>query len=372
MPQSKNVFYKGKMNKDLNERLIQNGEYVDARNVTITDSTEGDSGLIENVAGNSIASSFGLTDPTLDIIGFFVDGSKDRIYVFVTNWNDTSIDGVSRFAADNSSHYIFMYDQVTGISRKLVDGTFLNFSKRSRIDNVNIIGDLLFWTDNRNQPRRINVEKALQNSSLYFNEEQISILKYYPYTPIRLTKRTTIGLLLENSSFTVTTQPISITDGTYSFTSSGSTFEVEAFGSYIGSIVCTFATAGFSPGSTITIPSGTLTGQIGNIQFLVTEDNLDQESTMFDKASEELPIIEDTTITLLSPTSFSASPALSPEWIGSVISAKDSSGNTVLSASEGIKITNIAGPTVLHDSTTALALLNNTLYYLLLCYQTLC
>ena len=40
---------------------------------------------------------------------------------------------------------------------RLVTGNFLNFSKNHLITGVNIIDDLLFWTDNYNQPRKINV-----------------------------------------------------------------------------------------------------------------------------------------------------------------------------------------------------------------------
>ena len=33
----------------------------------------------------------------------------------------------------------------------------LNFSKNNLITGINIVDDLLFWTDNLNQPRRINI-----------------------------------------------------------------------------------------------------------------------------------------------------------------------------------------------------------------------
>ena len=45
----------------------------------------------------------------------------------------------------------------------IVDGDFLNFSKNHLITGINIVEDLLFWTDNFNQPRRINVEKAIND-----------------------------------------------------------------------------------------------------------------------------------------------------------------------------------------------------------------
>jgi len=47
----------------------------------------------------------------------------------------------------------------------IVKGHFLNFSKNHLITGVNLIDDLLFWTDNYNQPRKINVAKAIANNS---------------------------------------------------------------------------------------------------------------------------------------------------------------------------------------------------------------
>ncbi len=41
--------------------------------------------------------------------------------------------------------------------------------------------DLLFWTDNRNQPRKINIAKAIVGSGYYVNEDTISVAKYFPY-----------------------------------------------------------------------------------------------------------------------------------------------------------------------------------------------
>ena len=48
----------------------------------------------------------------------------------------------------------------------LVVGSFLNFSKNSFITGVSLIEDLLFFTDNRNQPRKINVKTANPNNTV--------------------------------------------------------------------------------------------------------------------------------------------------------------------------------------------------------------
>ena len=45
------VFQSGKMNKDLDERLVPNGEYRDALNLDLADSQNGNMGSLQNVKG---------------------------------------------------------------------------------------------------------------------------------------------------------------------------------------------------------------------------------------------------------------------------------------------------------------------------------
>ena len=57
---------------------------------------------------------------------------------------------------------------------------FLNFSKDYLITGTNIIGDLLFFTDNLNQPRKININTAIANTAYYNSEQKIHfLLNYY-------------------------------------------------------------------------------------------------------------------------------------------------------------------------------------------------
>ena len=53
MPEIKHTFTAGKMNKDLDERLVKNGEYRDALNIQVRTSNDGASGTIQNIKGNS-------------------------------------------------------------------------------------------------------------------------------------------------------------------------------------------------------------------------------------------------------------------------------------------------------------------------------
>ncbi len=69
-----NTFTKGKLNKDLDARLVPNGEYRDARNVQISKSEGPDVGELENVLGNEITS---LTwSGNTRCIGWVVDEAK--------------------------------------------------------------------------------------------------------------------------------------------------------------------------------------------------------------------------------------------------------------------------------------------------------
>ena len=49
MPEIKHNFMKGKMNKDLDDRLLPNGEYRDALNVQVSKSEASDVGALENI-----------------------------------------------------------------------------------------------------------------------------------------------------------------------------------------------------------------------------------------------------------------------------------------------------------------------------------
>ena len=170
MPEIKNTFLKGKMSKDLDSRLVPNGEYVDAQNIHITKSEGSDVGVVQNIKGNL---SIGNITISGDVIGYIAesesqsDGSNRIFYFFK-----------GQSASEDAIYY---YNTSESIPRYIVKGAFLNFSTSKLITGVNIIDELLFWTDDNNQPRKINIEKAIGSPSYYNNEDKISVAKYYPY-----------------------------------------------------------------------------------------------------------------------------------------------------------------------------------------------
>ena len=54
MASFKNIFIKSKMNKDLDDRLLPQGEYRNAVNIQVSKSESEDVGALENVLGNEL------------------------------------------------------------------------------------------------------------------------------------------------------------------------------------------------------------------------------------------------------------------------------------------------------------------------------
>jgi len=166
------------MNKDLDDRLIPNGEYRDAQNISVGKSEADDIGALETVLGNTLATDFGETG--MQVIGYHSIENSNKIIVFLTN--DTA-HRIYEFIPSNSYNL-------------LVTGSFLNFSLTKPITGISVIENLLFWTDYNNQPRKINISLT-SNGTYYTSESDISVAKYNPYQPIGLLNkmsRVTTGL----------------------------------------------------------------------------------------------------------------------------------------------------------------------------------
>jgi len=194
MAESKNTFFKAKMNKDLDVRLLESSEYRDALNISVGKSEDGSVGSLQNILGNELltqATSNGTapfeSNTNLVCIGFFVDNDNSRIFQFLTEYTDPSPSLINLPTADKEMK-ITVYSAGGGSATytTLVSGSFLNLSTTNLITGVNLVENLLFWTDNRNQPRKINVASALNSPATsanpyYTNVDQISVAKYAPF-----------------------------------------------------------------------------------------------------------------------------------------------------------------------------------------------
>ena len=199
MAEIKNTFIKSKMNKDLDARIVPSGEYRDALNVEISTSQGESVGALQTILGNELY----FEEETYNTcIGAYPDKIGNRIFYFVTDYIDSSVDGLSNAAPPTAYCAVVVYDVTTNMKTVLVSGHFLNFSARSQITGINLLENLLFWTDNRNQPRKINIlnafsapasppvsgryPTAVTEEPYYTTEDQISVAKYYPWRPISL------------------------------------------------------------------------------------------------------------------------------------------------------------------------------------------
>ena len=283
MPEIKSSFLQGKMNKDLDDRILPKGQYRDAENIKIAKSDSSNVGAAQNIKGNTIqyTTSLGLPTsaivnlndevfPLWDTIGYYANSQTGDIFWFVTSFAGPTSDNVLDHKAatdvvvgtndvthdddttghrlveiaNASNHDIQVGMKVTGSGvaadsyvqsvsttsnvstirlnkaqsaqtvldgvaltfshtcriykintiegttpTAIIDNKKLNFSKNHHIHHVNQLSNLLFWTDNYNQPRRINIETTSYPDDDFF-EDRISVAQVAPYAApkVRMTK----------------------------------------------------------------------------------------------------------------------------------------------------------------------------------------
>ena len=168
------TFTKSKMNKDLDARLLAPDEYRDGQNIAVSRAESDDVGALENILGNKILNSLNIPNVKegatssfeaflSQIIGWYINENTNKVYVFTTNYQDNSSNQINNYNPLGTRNTIVMCDLVAETTLTIVQGGFLNFSINSPILDSTMIENLLFWTDNRNQPRVINVETAENN-----------------------------------------------------------------------------------------------------------------------------------------------------------------------------------------------------------------
>jgi len=87
------------------------------------------------------------------------------------------------FILPSFSAIVSLNPSISSSFKIIAQGPWLNFSTQAQITGVNLLEELLFFTDNRNQPRKVNVNKE---QGYYTTEDQISVAKYYPFESIQL------------------------------------------------------------------------------------------------------------------------------------------------------------------------------------------
>jgi hypothetical protein len=144
---------------DQDERLTPPTAFIDALNITLDDDEEGNAGIVKNIKGTStVIDSTGIdySSETIQVLGTCRDSERSRTYIFV-------------YCTTSSKQAILQYSDSNNTITTVISGNKLNFVSGSCVvANVingdfrrdNQINSLLYFTDDENPPRKINVDHA--------------------------------------------------------------------------------------------------------------------------------------------------------------------------------------------------------------------
>jgi hypothetical protein len=181
-------FIAGRMNKSVDERLVPNGEYVDALNIRMGSTEQSEVGVIENSKGNLSLTTLSYNGNPLSsrarCIGAFDDGTNETLYWFVHDslYPSSPTGKIDLVVSFNTTTNTLIYHLIS-VNEGFNINTTLNFDPKFLITGVNKVEDLLYWTDDFNQPRQINVKRNYANPVVgvdgFFNEA-ILVIKQPP------------------------------------------------------------------------------------------------------------------------------------------------------------------------------------------------
>jgi len=194
MPDLNHRLQSGRMNKDLDERLVPNGEYRDAMNAQVGTSDNSDVGSLQNILGNIDLSST-IINPRGTLSDFYCVGSI----------KDSKTDRLYWLLSGSGIDIIAEYDYKTEVVSPIIVDVFpinvnpvgdndrvLNFDKSFLITGINIIEDVLLWTDNNSEPKKINIPQVRIGSVDFSthtefhvpNPDMTSVVPYVSVGPI--------------------------------------------------------------------------------------------------------------------------------------------------------------------------------------------
>ena len=188
-------FTGGRMNKDLDERLVPNSEYRDALNLQIATSTTSQVGTFQNIKGN-LEKKNKTYNPSTQV---FTEWSSDYISslqnaVCIGSIADNTTEYIYWFISSDTASVVASYNTTTKITAPLLVDTqnILNFSPDYLITGINVLEGMLLWTDNQTEPKSIvisdwvgSTESFSVHSTIYdplrpFVEADITVIRKRP------------------------------------------------------------------------------------------------------------------------------------------------------------------------------------------------
>jgi len=185
-----NIFARGIVNKDDDERFVSPEEMVDAENFIVTNTNGANGGVGKNVAGNLKKTNYNI--PGAKTIGEGADSTLEKVYNLISG---------------DLFDYIIEYDIPNNISTIVLQdtkGRVLKFNPNKRILTVNIIydaegdGNLIAFSGDDNPPRIVNIERAKTWGVDNFTNDDISIMKPSPIFAPSLVMTTSVDGIENN------------------------------------------------------------------------------------------------------------------------------------------------------------------------------
>ena len=236
MAEIKQNFSEGKMNKDLDERLLPKGQYRHAENIQVSTSEDSDVGAIENILSNTLLSENFILENSV-CVGVYADEKTNSLYWFVANENKDMI-------------LRWFKSEVTPV---LVDTNknVLKFDPDKIITGINVIDNLLFFTDNENEPKKINIDFCIEgtidkdthtkiivperdidlNSDIDIREEHITVIKKSPKEKLELDINLNVDITAEYDGNGNALLEVPIVGGNRSV---GDIFTINGFSNFTG------------------------------------------------------------------------------------------------------------------------------------------
>ena len=143
------------LNQDTDQKLVKSVEMTDNLNVRVSTNSEGTDGVVKNIKGTEVASAKTAQDefPAGEnrVIGTASNERGNEIIFFL--WNS------------GSEHGVYRLDTVNDEYTKLYEDSVLAFNKFSLAQSDIIINEeedtIVYWTDNINPPRKLNVTRLI-------------------------------------------------------------------------------------------------------------------------------------------------------------------------------------------------------------------
>lgn len=185
--------------KDRDERLVQEGNMIDALNVTISETGEGTEGVIKNIYGTTVAAGTIEHGSDLSVVGKVKDIEKSFVYFFV---RDNTVSNL---------HKIVRYDDSAAKFRIIIESSVLNFQEGAFVKGDIVNSDfkkdstsqsILYFTDNHNPPRKLNIDRAIDGDYYGLSDDDLkkhlSVIKSAPSTHIGFSYETDDDVFFNN------------------------------------------------------------------------------------------------------------------------------------------------------------------------------